>query len=214
VKRLSNHALLFVGAGLYLALGGVAGFATVNAVLLLWLGIDRFRHDRSRLAVIVIAICALILVVQQFGLLIVLLLVSLGIYYLKARPTHAGGPVDRRHRFALNMRLDKQSWVLKSMSCWHAFGEVRMDLSMAMPEERETTIVLQGIVGDVDLIVPEDYGLEVEASVLMGQIGWDQQREGGFFHKTRWRSPDYDLKDQKLKLQLFYLVGNIRIRPI
>mgnify|MGYP001209449155 FL=1 len=213
MKRVSNHALLFIVAGLYLALGGIAGYTTVNAILLLWLAIDRFRTDRSRLALITIAVCALVLIVKQIGFVIVIVLVSLGIYYLKARPSGAGDGA-RRHRLLLNLRLDRQSWVLHPMSIWHAFGDIRMDLSLAIPEERETVIVLQGIVGNVDLIVPEDYGLDLEASTLLGQVGWNRQTEGGFFHRVSWRSPDYDAKEQKVKLQLFYLVGNVRIRPI
>nr|WP_245347332.1 cell wall-active antibiotics response protein LiaF [Cohnella lubricantis] len=112
------------------------------------------------------------------------------------------------------MRLDRHSWVLHSLSSWHAFGEVRMDLSMAVPEEKETTIVLQGIVGDIELIVPEDYGLEVDASVMFGQARFPDRTEGGLFHRGHWRTPGYDTKEQKVKLQLFYLVGNIRIRSI
>ncbi|MBB6734868.1 cell wall-active antibiotics response protein [Cohnella sp. CBP 2801] len=213
MKRMSNHALLFIGAGLYLALGGIAGFVTINAILLLWLAIDRFRQDRNRLAMILIAVCALVLVVQQIGFVIVIVLISLGIYYLRARPQGAGNG-ESRHRLVLNMRQDRQSWVLHSMSFWHAFGEIRLDLSLAIPEEKETVIVLQGIVGNIDLIVPEDYGLDVEASTLLGQVGLGKQTEGGFLHRVRWRSPDYESKEQKVKLQLFYLVGNIRIRPI
>lgn len=215
VKRSANHALLFIVAGLYLALGGLAGYSTVNAILLLWLGIDRFRRDRSRLALLLIAVCVLVLIVRQIGLLLVLVLILLGLYYLKARPQEAAaGATGRQHRFALNLRLDQQSWVLHSLSSWHVFGEVRMDLSMAVPEEKETTIVLQGIVGDIELIVPEDYGLEVDASVMFGQARFHDRMEGGLFHRVQWRMPDYDAKEQKVKLQLFYLVGNIRIRPI
>lgn len=213
MKRVAHRAELFIGAGLYLALGGLAGYATVNAILLLWLGIDRFRRDRSRFALFVIVACVLILIVKQIGFILVLALVGLGLYYLKARPQD-GRPGNRQHRFALNLRLDKQSWVLRPISSWHAFGEVRMDLSMAVPEERETTIALQGIVGDIELIVPEDYGVEIEASVLFGQMRLNDHTEGGIFHRVQWRMPDYDDKEQKLKLQLFYLVGNIRIRPI
>lgn len=215
MKRSANHSFLFIGAGLYLALGALAGFSTVNAILLLLLGIDRFRRDRSRLALLLIAVCALVLVVKQIGLILVLILVSLGIYYLKAKPAEgsaaAGG---RQHRFALSMRLDRQSWVLHSLSSWHVFGEVRMDLSMAVPEERETTLVLQGIVGDIELIVPDDYGLEVDASSMFGQVRFQDRMEGGLFQRVQWRMPDYDAKEHKVKLQLFYLVGNIRIRPI
>lgn len=216
MKRSAHHSLLFIGAGLYLALGALAGYSTVNAILLLLLGVDRFRRDRSRMALLLIALCALVLVVKQIGLILVLVLIFLGLYYLKAKPqdSAAGAGIRQHLRFALSMRMDRQSWVLHSFSSGHAFGEVRMDLSMAVPEEKETTIVLQGIVGDIDLIVPDDYGLEVEASVMFGQVRIHDRMEGGLFHRVQWRMPDYDSKEQKLKLQLFYLVGNIRIRPI
>jgi lia operon protein LiaF len=213
--RLSQHehAMLFIAAGLYLALGGMAGYATVNAALLLFLGIQRFRWDRSRLAVILIAVTTLVLIINQFAIFAIIVLLSLGFYYFRSRP-HLSGVHRSAHRLILNMRLDEHSWVLQPMSIWQAVGEIRLDLSLAIPEEKETTIVLQGLVGDVDLTIPEDYGLQVEASVLVGQIGFKQSRDGGMLHRVSWRSPDYDQREYRVKLQLFYLVGDIKIRTV
>ncbi|KIL36256.1 hypothetical protein SD71_08820 [Cohnella kolymensis] len=211
--RRPSNAILFIAAGFYLALGGLAGYTTVNAIVILLLGIDRYRFDRARLSVVLIAVSILVLLINQFALFAVVVLVSLGTYYFRSRPPAFGTYVNK-HRLLLNMRLDEQSWVLHSMSFWHALGEIRMDMSLAVPEDKETTIVLQGLVGDVDLIIPEDYGLQVEASVLVGQIGFKQSKEGGMFHRLSWRSPDYDQREQRLKLQMFYLVGDIKIRTI
>jgi lia operon protein LiaF len=212
MKRSSN-AILFIAAGIYVALGGVAGYATVNAVILLLIGIECYRWDRSRLSIILIAVSSLLLIVNQFALFAVIVLVSLGTYYIRARPP-AFGTYMSKHKLFLNMRLDEQSWVLHSMSFWHAVGEIRMDISLAVPEEKETTIVLQGLVGDLDFIIPDDCGIQVEASVLLGQISFKQMKEGGMFHRMSWRSPNYDDCEQKLKLQLFYLVGDIKIRTV
>jgi lia operon protein LiaF len=209
----SSKAILFIAAGIYLALGSVAGYATVNAVVLLLIGIERYRWDRSRLSMIVIVLSTLVLIINQFALFAIVLLVSLGTYYFRARPPGFGTYVGK-HRLILNMRLDEQSWVLHSMSFWHAVGEIRMDMSQAVPEEKETTIVLQGLVGDLDLIVPDDYGIQVEASVLLGQISFKQVKEGGMFHRLSWKSPNYEDCEQRLKLQLFYLVGDIKIRTV
>ncbi|MFC4597149.1 cell wall-active antibiotics response protein LiaF [Cohnella hongkongensis] len=211
--RRSNNAIVFIAAGIYLALGAMAGYTTVNAILLLLLGIHRYRIDRSKVSVVVIAISTLVLIVTQFALFVVVVLVSLGIYYFRARPPEFGTNVSQ-HRLFVNMRLDEQSWALHSMSLWHALGEIHMDMSLAVPEDRETTIVLQGIVGDLDLIVPEDYGLQVDASVLIGQVSFRKTREGGMIQRLSWKSPNYDLCEQKLKLQLFYLVGDIKIRTV
>ncbi|OXS54006.1 hypothetical protein B1A99_27615 [Cohnella sp. CIP 111063] len=211
--RRSSNAIVFIAAGIYLALGAVAGYTTVNAVLLLLLGIHRYRSDRSRVSVVVIAVSTLVLIVTQFALFAVVVLVSLGIYYFRARPPEFGTHVGK-HRLFVNMRLDEQSWVLNSMSYWHALGEIHMDMSLAVPEEKETTIVLQGVVGNVDLIVPEDYGLQVDASVLIGQATFRQIQEGGMMQRLSWKSPNYEECEQKLKLQLFYLVGDIKIRTV
>ncbi|TFE19518.1 cell wall-active antibiotics response protein LiaF [Cohnella luojiensis] len=211
--RRSSNAILFIVAGLYLALGALAGYATVNAVVLLLLGIDRYRSDRSRLSIIVIAISTLVLIINQFALFAIIVLISLGIYYFRARPPAFGNYIGK-HKLFLNMRHDEQSWVLQSMSFWHAIGEIRMDMSLAVPEDKETTIVLQGLVGDLDLMVPDDYGIHVEASVLLGQVSFKQIKEGGMFHRLSWRSPNYDDCEQRVKLQLFYLVGDIKIRTV
>lgn len=211
--KFSSNAFLLIMAGLYLAFGGVAGFATVNAVLLLLLGIYRYRWDRSRWSILLIVVSTLMLIINQFALFAVIILASLGFYYFRSRPS-APGLYRSAHRLMLNMRLDEQSWVLKSMSFWQAVGEIRMDMTLAVPEEKETTIILQGLVGDVDLTVPEDYGLQVEASVMVGQIGFRQTRDGGMMHRLSWRSPDYDQREYRMKLQLFYLVGDIKIRTV
>jgi lia operon protein LiaF len=209
----SSNVILFIVAGIYVALGSVAGYATVNAVVILLIGIVRYRWDRSRLSKIVIVISTLVLIINQFALFVVVVLVSLGIYYFRARPPGIGNYVEK-HKLILNMRLDEQSWVLHSMRFWHAVGEIRMDISHAVPEEKETTIVLQGLVGDINLIVPDDYGIQVEASVLLGQISFKQMREGGIIHRLSWKSPNYEQCEQRLKLQLFYLVGDIKIRTV
>ncbi|WP_276358349.1 cell wall-active antibiotics response protein LiaF [Cohnella caldifontis] len=211
--KLSNHSILFLAAGFYLLLGGIAGYATVNAAILLALGIYRFRTDRNKLAIVVMAVSTLVLIINQFVLFALIVLLSLGFYYIRSRPA-ASGLYRGAHRMFLNMRLDERSWVLQSMSYWQVVGEIRMDMTLAIPEDKETSIVLQGLVGDVDLTVPEDYGLEVEASVLIGQIGFRQSRDGGVLHRLSWRSPDYDRKEYRLKLQLFYLVGDIKIRTV
>ncbi len=210
---MSKNAMLVIAAGVYLALGAIAGYPTVNAALLLLIGVDRYRTDRSRLSFVLIVISVIVLIVNQFALFALVVLISLGIFYFKAKPPSAGTYVSK-HQLVLNMRSEDRSWVLHSMSFWHGIGEVRMDMSLAVPEDKQLTIVLQGLVGNVDLIVPDDYGLEVEASVLVGQISFRQTTEGGMFHKLSWRSPDFETRETQLKLQLFYLVGDIKIRTI
>lgn len=210
--NLSRKSLVLIAAGLYLALGAIAGFATINAAILLWLGIERYRQDRSRLSVAVIAVSAIVLVVNQIGFVLALGLVLAAVYYLRVRPT--GGEYVSRPRLILNMREDRPGWVLRSMGCWHLYGEVRLDLTGAVPEDNVTNFVLQGLVGDIEIVVPEDYGVQVEANVLLGQVTVDGQGDGGMMRRLSWSSPGLARHEQQIKLQFNYVVGNIRIRPI
>lgn len=206
--------MIVIAAGIYLALGAIAGYSTVNAIVMLWLGIDRYRRDRSRIAFVLIAISVLVLIVNQIALFALFILISLAIFYKRAKPPIAGGTYVSKHQVLLSMHRDESSWMLHSMSFWHAIGEVRMDMTLAVPEDRQLTIVLQGLVGNIDLIVPDDYGLEVEAAVLVGQVEFGQTKEGGMFQRLSWRSPDFEHREIQMKLQLFYLVGDIKIRTI
>lgn len=211
--NLSKKSLVFIAAGLYLAVGAIAGFATVNAAILLWLGIERYRQDRSRLSVAVIAVSAIVLVVNQIGLVLAIGLILAAIYYLRVKPSPGAGYVSRP-RLILSMRQDRPGWVLRSMGCWHLYGEVRLDLSGVVPEDNATNVVLQGIVGDIEIVVPEDYGVQIEANVLLGQVTVDGQGDGGMMRRISWSTPGYTRQDQQIKLQFNYIVGNIRIRPI
>ncbi|CAI6086001.1 cell wall-active antibiotics response protein LiaF [Cohnella sp. JJ-181] len=210
--NLSRKSLVLIAAGLYLAIGAIAGFATINAAILLWLGIERYRQDRSRLSVVVIAVSAILLVVNQIGLVLVIGLILAAIYYLRVRPSSGG--VESRPRLILNMRQDSPGWVLRSMGSWHLYGEVRLDLTGTVPEDNATNVVLQGLVGDIEIVVPEDYAVQVEANVLLGQVTIDGQGDGGMMRRVSWSSPGLAGQDQRIKLEFNYIVGNIRIRPI
>lgn len=214
MKR-SNNAILLIAAGIYLALGALTDFDSLNAALLLLVGMDRYRTDRWKWSIILMAVCGFVIIINHFSVFALLVLVSIAIYYYRTKSQQTGiRSRANRNKLFLNIRLDEQSWVLHSMNYWQAVGEIRMDLSLAVPEEKDTKIILHGLVGDVDLVVPEDYGLEVEASVLLGQIRLKMTQESGMFHRLSWRSPDYEQKEQRLKLQLFYLVGDIKIRTV
>lgn len=209
---LSRKAIAILAAGLYLVLGHWLGFHTVNAAILLWLGYEWFRRDRSRWAVALMAVCALMILIHHIELFAAIILVSLAVFLLRGRPAPAA-TVAGRLRPYLAMRREDETWLLHSFASWHLVGEVRLDLTRAVPEEPETTIVLHGIAGDVDLIVPEDWGINIDASVLVGQIKWQRSPEDAGVSRLTWRSPDYELRPVRVNVQVAYLIGDIKIMP-
>jgi lia operon protein LiaF len=211
---LSRNAILIAAAALYLVLGFTAGFMTANAALVFALGIELFRRGRSQVGIVLMAGGALVILIRHFALFFALVILAVAVFLVKARRAPpAPGRISGRHGFHLTMRREEHNWVLQSFSSWHLVGDVRLDLTRAVPEEPETIIVLQGLLGDVHLLVPEDWGLWIEASVPVGRIKWQHASDDTGVNRLVWRTPDYENKRFRLRLQLFYLVGDVKIMP-
>ena len=209
---LSRNAILIAAAALYLVIGYTAGFITANAALVFALGVGLFRRGRSQRGIVLMAGGALFILIRHFALFFALVVLAVAVFWLRTRRVPPGR-IPGRHGFHLAMRREEQNWVLQSFSSWHLFGDVRLDLTRAVPEEPETVIVLQGLLGDVHLLVPEDWGLWIEASVPVGRIKWQHALDDTGVNRLVWRTPDYENKRFRLRLQLFYLVGDVKIMP-
>jgi lia operon protein LiaF len=62
--------------------------------------------------------------------------------------------------------------------------------------------------------VPEFLGVSVNASALVGQINAGNEKETGLVNKVNWQSPNYETSDQKVKLIVSYVVGDIDIKMV
>ncbi|MDF2924107.1 MAG: hypothetical protein K0R57_3021 [Paenibacillaceae bacterium] len=214
-NRGRNKYLVFIGAGVFLLLHKiVANPATVIAIFMVLLGIYSIRSEMKKKGYVLLGIGAFILVGSHFAVILSLVLMSLGFFYLRSRQVHGEGDVIHRAKVIESQKRDKEPWVLRSMSLWCVVGELNLDFSLAIPEEKETTLVLQGIIGDVDLYVPEDIGISIESSVLFGQLRVATERESGTMNKILWQSPNYGTADNRMKLIVSYIVGDIDIKVI
>lgn len=213
-QRHRNTALLLIGAGLFILLYNVIGAVTLIALSLIMAGVHRIRAYQDRKGFIIAIIGAVVIISSHFIIVLAALLLSLGFFYMKSKQMHQDGTYEQKHSLVESCKRDKEPWVLRNMSMWNIVGEMHLDLTLAMPEQEETTLVLQGILGDVDVIVPEDYGLHVSASVTFGKLTVMQQQEIGVLNKSEWKSPDYEQRETKIRLIIYYAVGDVDIKLI
>ncbi len=211
-NRNRNTALLLVAAGLFLLLGNLIDFMTVSAIVLIWFGIYKVRTLDEKSGYIFLGIGCLVLLSGHLAIVVSVVLISLGYFYLKSKKVHQDDSYNKKQSLLESIKWDKEPWVLKNMSLWSVVGEIRMDLSLALIEQKETTLILQGVVADVDIIVPVDMGLQVNGSVLFGQLDTGHQKQAGFMNKIIWKSPNYETSEHQLILELTYIVGDINIK--
>src|SRR5690606_11370394 len=72
-----------------------------------------------------------------------------------------------------------ESWAARSSQVSVAIAEVQIDLTNAIFEEPLIHLDLQGLIGDIDIVVPDDIGLSVHAQVAIGEIKVAGERGAG-----------------------------------
>lgn len=206
-------AIGLIGFGLLLIFGKWLSFFTIVALFLLGFGIYKIRQgEQVKTGYILMAVGGGLILLDHFMLILAILMISLGYYYAKVRKTQPQGNYVQKQNITSSVRWDRDPWNLRNTSMWHVLGELDIDLSLAMMEGGQNVLMFQGIVGDVDLVIPEDYGVEIEAFVLFGQIDFSHDKETGMLNRLYWKSPNYETRDQKVKIIISYLVGDVDIR--
>jgi lia operon protein LiaF len=213
-NRNRNTALLFVGTGVYILLSHLIDILPLIALIIIALGVLQFRsgEDQRRRGYLIIAIGGVLLLANQLTWILAIVLISLGYFYMNSKKNHRNPSFQQKQTFIGSIRFGKEPWVLKDSSYWLMIGEIHMDLSMAIFEQEEITLVLQGIIGDIDIIVPEDVCIEVTANVLIGQMDLPHGKDSGVLNKALWKSPHFEASDQRVKLIVSYIVGDVDIR--
>lgn len=209
-----NTAILFIIAGSYFLLGKLVGFVTVSAVLLIWLGIYKIKTDGEAKGYFVLFAGAILLFGNHFSLLVAIVLISLGMFLIKSHKVHRSDRYVQKQSIVDSIRLDNGAWTPVNTSRWSVFSEVRMDLSLAMQDEEEVVFMIQGFVGDIDVVLPPGYGLTLESNMLIGQVSIGEEKEAGLLNKRVWQSPDYDRCAHRMKLIVGCIVGDIEIKTV
>jgi lia operon protein LiaF len=212
-KNNRNVALVLIGVGIFLLSNNHWGFFTVLAIVLIFIGIHKVRTASTRKGYVLMSIGLVILMGGNFSLLVAVVLISLGFFYIRSKQLHQEGCYVKKS-LVESIRWGKDPWVLRNSSIWNVVGELQIDLTYAIPEQKETTLVLQGVVADIDIIVPEDMGVSVTSSVIFGQANIGSHKESGILNKTVWQSPNYETSDAKVKLTISYIVADIDVKIV
>lgn len=211
-NRNRNAAIVLIAVGLFLLFHNHVSFFTVAALFLIMFGVKKVRSGSARKGYALLAAGLLIIFGGHLSFIIAIILISLGFFYLKSKRVHRDDSYVQKQSMVESIRWGKEPWVLRNYSIWNVIGEVQIDLTYAIFEHKETTLILQGIVGDVDIVVPEDMGVSITSSVLFGQLDVGSEKEAGITNKVVWQSPDYEACDQQIKLIISYIVGDVDIK--
>ncbi|MCL6603929.1 MAG: cell wall-active antibiotics response protein [Paenibacillus sp.] len=211
-KRNRMIAIGLIGVGCLMIFGRWIGFFSIVALLFLLLGIYRITSGRVKQGYTLLGIGAIMLLLDHLVLVLGICLISLGMFFTKSKKLQHKSGFMQKQNFSSSFDWDHSPWVMRSLSAWHVLGEADLDLSLAMAEDKETILLFQGIFGDVDIHLSENYGVEIEAFVLFGSIEFGNQRDTGMLNKLNWKSSNYESSENKVKFSISYLMGDLDVR--
>lgn len=206
-------AVALIIIGLTMIFGKWMGFFTIVALILLVYGVYKIRQgEEVKTGYLMLGIGAGIILLDHLGLVVAICVISLAVFFFRAKKAQPRTSYVQKYNFLSSIHWDLDPWVLRSIGMWHVLGELDIDLSLAIVEGDENTLMFQGVIGDLDLVLSDNYGLEIDAFVFFGRIGFGKESETGMMNRVRWRSPEYETKEQKIKIVIYYLVGDVDIR--
>jgi len=213
-KRNRVIAIGLIGVGCMMIFGRWIGFFSIVALLFLLLGIYRITSGKIKQGYTLLGIGAIMLLLNHLVLVLGVCLISLGMFFTKSKKLQHKHGFMQKQNFSSSFDWDQSPWVMQSLSAWHVLGEADLDLSLAMAEDKETILLFQGIFGDMDIHLSEDYGVEIEAFVLFGSIEFGNQRDTGMLNRLNWKSANYESSEYKVKFSISYLMGDLDVRFI
>ncbi|WP_053070381.1 cell wall-active antibiotics response protein LiaF [Alkalihalobacillus pseudalcaliphilus] len=122
-------------------------------------------------------------------------------------------PIIKRHILG-DIRYKRREFELKDMTIWNGIGDVKVDLSRAIIPEGEHIIIIQVIVGQIDIYIPEDLQVAIQAYSLIGDVAIFHEKHSGFNKQIHVADPSYKQSPRRVKLILNTLIGEVRVRSI
>lgn len=121
-----------------------------------------------------------------------------------------------RSSFIGDIYLGQEYWELTPLNISHFIGDTVIDLTKASIPFGETRICVSAFIGDVKLLAPNDFDVEVrvEASSFMGDMNVLDRRESGMMRSISTQSPQYMDAGKKIHLVVSMFIGDIVVKRV
>ena len=96
-------------------------------------------------------------------------------------------------------------------NCSVVFGQIEIDLSEAQLAPGTSSLRLNSVFGSVRVTVPRGMEFSMNASLVAGELRINDNKRGGLFESSHYKSDGYDAADRKLMILASQVFGDIRV---
>lgn len=228
INRYYGLAIVVIGIIILINSLHIPAFVTRFVLPLIFaiIGFHFYKNNNRLLAGVSFGLALILfLKINIFGLIVALVFIYFGYQLLKKDKPEDAENHNQEEPFQshTNAKNVKKSFIgevhythgrfdLEDLTIQQGIGDVKIDLTKAIIRDGETVIIINGWIGDIDIYVPYDLNVSVDASVILGDLEVLGQREGGVNRNISMRSNEYDEATKKVKLILSLFIGDIDVR--
>jgi lia operon protein LiaF len=167
------------------------------------------------LGVVVIVVGAVLLIGSLFDVDVGVLcwpigLIVLGLLLL-LRPQLIGSGTASRQKLLGDIRR-RGEWQVSDEEFWLGIGDVTLDMTQAEIPTGETHLRVVQFVGDVRVSLPEEVGVSLSSTAMIGSVRAFGRKRDIFFTPLRLSSENYETAERKVRLETSMFIGDVRIR--
>lgn len=124
-----------------------------------------------------------------------------------------GGKVFKKS-FVGSINFGQNPWEVGHSDFWIGIGDIDLDFSKALLKDGVNTVDLSGWVGDIKLYIPEELPVKILIDLKIGEVDMFNESSSGTNRSLQYVSPSYDHAENRLKLNISFLVGDVDIKRI
>ncbi|SEM85049.1 cell wall-active antibiotics response protein LiaF [Lihuaxuella thermophila] len=103
---------------------------------------------------------------------------------------------------------------LTDLNMSYGICDVKINLSKAIIPEGESTIVISGLIGNVDIYIPDDLDVSIAATVMAGYLDVPGAKQGGVNRQAQLATTGYEQARRRVKISVSMLFGDIGVRHL
>ncbi len=157
--------------------------------------------------------------------MLTVLLIAIGLFFRQSKPfpkyegytdslgyTESEGYIKPKHFFIQTFKKKHEPFHFQNHHSRSFIEEVVIDLSKAEFQEETYIMIHKATIGEMKIYIPEDLGVRLQCSVLLGSVKMGKNKEEGIPSKLEWESPYYEFSPHKVNIIVNYMIGDIIIK--
>ncbi|MGE8206733.1 cell wall-active antibiotics response protein LiaF [Heyndrickxia sp. NPDC080065] len=119
-----------------------------------------------------------------------------------------------KNKFFGSQRFEDNIYEWDDINIQCGLGNTVIDLSMTMLPVGESTVVIRGLAGNIQLLIPYDVAISVNHSSITGNVNIYGQEENVFNQNTIYYSDNYEESSRKIKIITSLPIGNLEVKHV